>query len=44
MAGYISLPVAWRDDPSLASSWVERAHDHVASLPPKIKKPKQCKP
>jgi len=23
---------------------VDRAHDHVASLPPKVKKPKQRKP
>jgi TfoX/Sxy family transcriptional regulator of competence genes len=43
MAGYISLPAAWRDDPSLASNWVERAHDHVASLPPKTKQPKAAK-
>ena len=44
MTGYISLPAAWRDDPGLAASWVDRAHDHVASLPPKVKKPKQRKP
>ena len=44
MAGYISLPPAWRDDPSRAASWVERAHGHVASLPPKVKKPKAAKP
>ena len=40
MAGYISLPGAWRDDASLAVGWVEKARDHVGSLPPKIKKPK----
>ena len=44
MAGYISLPAAWRDDASLASGWVDKARDHVASLPPKVKKPKAAKP
>ena len=42
MPGYVSLPGAWRDDPSLAVHWVERARDHVGSLPPKIKKPKSA--
>ena len=41
MAGYISLPAAWREDAGLAASWVERARDHVGSLPPKVKKPKK---
>jgi len=41
MAGYISLPSAWREDASLASSWVDRARDHVGTLPPKVKKPKK---
>ena len=43
MSGYISLPGAWRDDASLAASWVEKARDHVGSLPPKVKKPKAAK-
>src|SRR6516162_9669336 len=33
MAGYISLPSAWREDASLASSWVDRAREHVGTLP-----------
>jgi TfoX/Sxy family transcriptional regulator of competence genes len=44
MSGYISLPGAWRDDASLAASWVEKARDHVGSLPPKVKKPKTARP
>jgi len=44
MSGYISLPPAWRKDASLASSWVERARDHVGSLPPKASKPRAAKP
>jgi TfoX/Sxy family transcriptional regulator of competence genes len=44
MAGYISLPAAWREDASLASSWVDRARDHVGSMPPKVKKPKAARP
>jgi len=31
MAGYISLPAAWRDDARLASSWVDKARDHVST-------------
>ena len=41
MAGYISLPAAWREDAGLAASWVDKARDHVGTLPPKIKKPKK---
>ena len=44
MPGYINLPGAWRDDASLAASWVEKARDHVGSLPPKVKKPKAARP
>ena len=43
MAGYISLPAAWRGDADLASSWVDKAREHVGSLPPKVKKPKAAK-
>ena len=43
MAGYTSLPAAWRASRDLAASWVERAHAHVRSLPPKVKKPKPAK-
>ena len=41
MAGYISLPSAWRGDASQAASWVDKARDHVGTLPPKVKKPKK---
>jgi hypothetical protein len=41
MAGYISLPAAWREEPGLAASWVDKARDHVGSLPPKVKKAKK---
>ena len=44
MAGYISLPATWREDAGLALSWVERARDHVGSLPPKVAKPRAAKP
>ena len=43
MGGYVSLPVAWRDDPAKAGSWAERALAHVATLPPKAPKPKKHK-
>jgi TfoX/Sxy family transcriptional regulator of competence genes len=41
MAGYVSLPPAWREDARLAASWVDKARDHVGTLPPKVKKPKK---
>jgi TfoX/Sxy family transcriptional regulator of competence genes len=41
MGGYLSLPGAWRDDTDLAASWVLKAHAHVSSLPPKVKKAKR---
>ena len=43
MGGYLSLPGAWRDDTDLAAQWVEKARAHVASLPPKVAKPKKSK-
>ena len=44
MSGYLSMPRAWRATPAVASDWVERALDHVRSMPPKVKKPKAAKP
>jgi hypothetical protein len=41
MAGYVTLPDAWRDRSGEAEPWVRRALDHVGSLPPKVKKPKR---
>jgi hypothetical protein len=40
-ASYISLPPSWRHDARLAASWVDKARDHVGTLPPKVKKPKK---
>lgn len=40
MGGYLSLPASWRDTPEVAIGWIERAHNYVATLPPKIKKKK----
>ena len=40
MGGYLSLPQDLSDDEQ-ASAWVDRARDHVATLPPKVKKPKK---
>ena len=39
MGGYLSLPADLDDDAKTA--WVDRARDHVATLPPKVKKPKK---
>jgi hypothetical protein len=35
MRGYTLLPSVMADDPAMAGAWVDRAIDHVASLPPK---------
>jgi len=40
MGGYVSLPTSFRDDPAKGIGWVERALAHVATLPPKVAKPK----
>ncbi len=39
MGGYLALPASFTDEQ--ASEWVGRARDHVATLPPKEKKPKK---
>jgi hypothetical protein len=48
MRGYVGLPAGVIADPDSARTWVERAADHVRSMPPKqskpAKKPKQPKP
>lgn len=41
MGGYVGLPASSADDPSEAKTWVAKAHAHVASLPPKVAKPKK---
>ncbi|MDH5372022.1 MAG: TfoX/Sxy family protein [Acidimicrobiia bacterium] len=38
MKEYVSLPASWRTEPSKTASWVEKALDHTAALPPKGKK------
>ena len=35
MGGYLSLPVSLTDEEKTA--WMVRAHDHVSTLPPKVK-------
>ena len=39
MGGYLSLPSSYDD--AQASEWVDRAREYVATLPPKVKKPKK---
>jgi TfoX/Sxy family transcriptional regulator of competence genes len=41
MAGWVTMPAAWRSSPETAEAWVERALRNVAALPPKVKKPKK---
>jgi TfoX/Sxy family transcriptional regulator of competence genes len=43
MAGYLTLPPAWRASPEVAAGWVERALAHARSMPAKVKKPKPVK-
>jgi TfoX/Sxy family transcriptional regulator of competence genes len=37
MREYVSLPAAWRDDADATASWVDRALEHTAGMPPKTK-------
>lgn len=39
MGGYLSLPASFTDEQ--ATTWLERAREHIATLPPKVKKPKK---
>lgn len=39
MAGYLTLPESLDD--AEAATWVERARAHVATLPPKVRKPRR---
>ena len=39
MGGYLSLPADLDD--AAKTAWVDRAREHVATLPPKVKKPKK---
>jgi TfoX/Sxy family transcriptional regulator of competence genes len=38
MAGYASLPAAWRSSPKKARPWIAKSLDLVGVLPPKQKK------
>jgi TfoX/Sxy family transcriptional regulator of competence genes len=38
MGGYVSLPASYTREQ--AARWVEKARDHVATFPPKVKKKK----
>lgn len=42
MGGYASLPPDWSAEQ--AAEWAQKAHDHVAALPPKAAKAKPKKP
>lgn len=39
MGGYLSLPASFTDEQ--ATAWVDRARDHVATFPPKVKVPRK---
>jgi len=39
MGGYLSLPPTLSDEE--AAAWVDRARAHMATMPPKVKKPKK---
>ena len=39
MGGYLALPASFGEDE--AAQWVGRAHAYVATLPPKVKKPRK---
>lgn len=39
MGGYLSVPPTLGDEQ--VAAWMERARDHVATLPPKVKNPKK---
>lgn len=36
MGGWLSLPAHFSDEDAMA--WIERAREHIATLPPKVKK------
>ena len=37
MKEYVAMPIAWRDDSDATGTWVNRALDHTATMPPKKK-------
>ena len=44
MGGYVTLPVAVRDDPGTGATWMRKALDHVGAMPPKQRKPSTRRP
>jgi TfoX/Sxy family transcriptional regulator of competence genes len=42
MRGYLALPAEVAEDPDAARQWVERAADHVRTLPPKVPKTRKA--
>ena len=38
MKEYVAMPIEWRDDSDATDTWVNRALDHTAAMPPKKKK------
>jgi len=41
MGEYVTLPSVWRNDPERTAEWSDRALEHIAGLPPKVKKPQK---
>ena len=41
MGQYVTMPAAWRDQPDITGTWVQRSLDHVAAMPAKQKKSKK---
>ena len=39
MGGYLSMPASFTQEQ--VTEWMERAREHVAAFPPKVKKPKK---
>ncbi|UUZ60697.1 TfoX/Sxy family protein [Nocardioides sp. B-3] len=39
MGGWLAMPESFSDEDAM--SWIERAREHIATLPPKVKKPKK---
>jgi hypothetical protein len=43
MAGYVTLPAAWRSTPARSEPWIIRSLDHVGALPAKQRSPRKSK-
>jgi hypothetical protein len=38
MGEYVALPYAWREDADRMAVWCDQALEHVAAIPPKVKR------